>query len=84
MLNESKDQPKDFSWDNCIFNQALTNPWETILFNDRKVKHEARTFVKGTESITCSRDVIVNFVRKPLANGLDMKVGSDGKKVSIL
>ena len=84
VLNESKDQPKDFFWDNSILNQALTTPWETILFNDRKVKHEARAFVKGRESIPCSRDVLVNFVRKPLANGIDMKMGPDGKKESII
>jgi hypothetical protein len=63
-----------FSWDNCVFNKTLKQPWETIIFNDRKVKHEAREFVAENETYGhCHRDVIVNFLRKPLLDGSDMK-----------
>ena len=60
--------PDGFNWSNCLFNTALCKPWETILFNDRLVKHEARGF-DGPRP--CYRDVIVNFIRKPLADGSD-------------
>ena len=98
--------------DGLLLDHALTQPWETLYFNDRKgniqvsprekisllvlclriwatplvcrkvhiaimhrrdrlaptVKHEARAF---DGSRPCSRDVIVNFIRKPLADGSD-------------
>lgn len=62
-----------FNWDNCLFNKALESPWETIIFNDREVKHEARKFLRepGTEGRPCYRDVIVSFVRKPCRDGSD-------------
>lgn len=75
--------PEGFSWDNCLFNKPLDQPWETILFNDRKVKHEARAFLPEDETKPSSRDVIVNFVRKPLANGMDKRL-KDGKEASIV
>ncbi len=58
-------------WSNCLFNKALDSPWETIIFNDRKVKHEAREFHKAIKNLPAYRDVIVNFVRKPLLDGSD-------------
>ena len=63
-----------FSWDNCLLNKSLSDPWETIVFNDRIVKHEARKFlplIDDEEHNICHRDVIVNFVRKPLLDGSD-------------
>ena len=54
-----------------LFNKALSDPWETIYFHDRKVKHEARAYV-GVEGRVASRDVIVNFMRKPLRNKVDV------------
>ena len=50
---------------------ALQGPWETIYFNDRKLKHEARPFY-GPGGTT--RDVIINFTRKPLLDGTDVKL----------
>lgn len=63
-----------FSWDHCLLNKTLKDPWETIIFNDRKVKHEAREFfatIDDEEHNCCCRDVIVNFLRKPLLDGSD-------------
>lgn len=79
-LNDSA----DFSWDNCLFDKALESPWETIIFNDRKVKHEVRSFLrdKGSKA-PCYRDVIVNFVRKPLSDGSDKRM-VDGVEESII
>merc|ERR1719318_1556471 len=54
---------------NLILDRALQEPWETLYFNDRMVKHEARAY-DGDRP--CYRDVIVNFMRKPLVNGWDM------------
>lgn len=55
----------------CLFNLSLTSPWDTLYFNDRRVKHEARGF-DGARP--CVRDVIVNFLRKPLKDGSDRKL----------
>jgi hypothetical protein len=63
--------PDGFSWDNCLFNKVLESPWETIIFKDRMVKHEVREFFPHDASKASYRDVIVNFVRKPLSNGAD-------------
>ena len=61
--------PKGFDWENCLLNQALTSPWDTVYFNDREVKHEARNFqCSGPDG---HRSVIVNFVQKPLLDGSD-------------
>ena len=57
--------------DNLILNHVLKDPWETVYFNDRKLKHEARAFSGGKKS---TRDVIVNFMRKPLKDGSDKKL----------
>ena len=57
--------------ENLILNHVLKDPWETVYFNDRKVKHEARAFSGGDLS---TRDVIVNFMRKPLKDGTDKKL----------
>ena len=45
-----------------LLNHALTEPWETVYFSDRKMKHEARA-VTGEGPGPWVRDVIVNFVR---------------------
>eukprot|EP00984_Skeletonema_dohrnii_P028600 scaffold18653_cov142-Skeletonema_dohrnii-CCMP3373.AAC.2 len=84
-LDENSDLPvlEGFSWDNCLFNGALDSPWETIIFNDRKVKHEVRGFYPEDESKPSYRDVIVNFLRKPLSNGMDEHM-VDGKIESIV
>ena len=68
-----------FSWENCVLNKTLNTSWETIIFNDRKVKHEAREFFATIDDENhdhCHRDVIVNFVRKPLLNGSDALVAA--------
>ena len=57
--------------DNLILNHVLKDPWETVYFNDRKLKHEARAFYGGERT---TRDVIVNFMRKPLKDGTDKKL----------
>jgi len=76
---QSINAPKDFDWKNCILDRTLQAPWETILFNDRLVKHEARGF-DGPRP--CLRDVIVNFIRKPLSDGSDkMLVGDDVESI---
>lgn len=61
------------SLQHCLLDHVLTRPWETLLFNDRHVKHEARAF-DGPRP--CSRDVIVNFIRKPLSDGSDQIIHS--------
>ena len=48
--------------DKLILDHSLTQPWETVYFSDRKLKHEARA-VTGEGSGPWVRDVIVNFVR---------------------
>ena len=73
--------PDGFSWDNCIFNKMIKTPWETVLFNDRMVKHEVRAFLQEDETSPAYRDVIVNFLRKPHVDGTDLKivVGENGE-----
>ena len=61
--------------DKLILNYALQHPWETLYFNDRKLKHEARVFYGGDKA---TRDVIVNFIRKPLKDGTDVKLRLEG------
>ena len=91
--NYDEDDFKSGSMDhNLLLNKALTDPWETVIFNDRKVqnktlintnfssfffkvKHEARAFSGGQQS---ARDVIVNFMRKPLSDGTDVKLRLEG------
>lgn len=62
---------KDYMKNNLLLSHAIRNPWETLYFNDRIVKHEARAF-DGERP--CVRDVIVNFLRKPLKYGYDKKL----------
>lgn len=62
---------KDYMKNNLLLSHAIQNPWETLYFNDRIVKHEARAF-DGERP--CVRDVIVNFLRKPLKYGYDKKL----------
>ena len=47
--------------ENLILNHVLKEPWETVYFNDRRLKHEARAFSGGERS---TRDVIVNLMRE--------------------
>ena len=81
--DDSNSNLNGFSWDKCLFNKALESPWETILFNDRKVKHEVREFFSQDKNEPSYRDVIVNFVRKPLSNGDDVMM-VNGKEESIV
>ena len=81
--DDSNSNLNGFSWDKCLFNKALESPWETILFNDRKVKHEVREFFSQDKNEPSYRDVIVNFVRKPLSNGDDIMM-VNGKEVTIV
>ena len=48
--------------DKLILDHTLTDPWETVYFSDRKLKHEARA-VTGDGPGPWVRDVIVNFIR---------------------
>ena len=80
----SNAKPNGFSWDNCLFDKVLETPWETILFNDRKVKHEARMFFRDEDEGPCYRDVIVNLVRKPLSDGSDTKLVDGNRVESVL
>ena len=48
--------------DKLILDHSLTQPWETVYFSDRKLKHEARA-VTGEGPGPWVRDVIVNFIR---------------------
>ena len=57
-----------------LLKHTLEDPWETIFFHDRKLKHEARA-VDGPRP--CIRDVIVNLIRKPLKDGTDVKLVRD-------
>ena len=86
MKNDNQTSPvhHDFAWNNCLFDYALESPWETIIFNDRKVKHEARSFFRDEENVPCYRDVIVNFVRKPLLDGSDTKLVNGIKEETIV
>ena len=59
-----------------LLNHALTDAWETVFFNDRRVKHEARA-IDGDGQSSCVRDVIVNLLRKPLKDGTDVKLRRD-------
>ena len=81
--DDSNSNLNGFSWDKCLFNKALESPWETILFNDRKVKHEVREFFSQDKNEPSYRDVIVNFVRKPLSSGDDVMM-VNGKEESIV
>lgn len=77
----------NFDWENCMFNKALESPWETIIFNDREVKHEARAFFRAPgmeEGEPCHRDVIVNFVRKPCLDGSDEEVTVEGRDGAVI
>ena len=69
-----------FSKNTCLFNQTLSNPWDTLIFNDRKVKHEARQFYGPCGAY---RDIIANDLRKPFSDGLDAMIDENGKNVSI-
>ena len=46
-----------------ILDYPLQHQWESVFFNDRVLKHEARAFHGGN---IATRDVLVNFIRKPL------------------
>ena len=65
------DYNKDYMKTNLIRSYSLQNPWETVYFNDRVVKHEARAF-DGERP--CNRDFILNFLRKILKGGEDKKM----------
>jgi hypothetical protein len=88
VLNKADNKTTDpgFDWNNCLMNTALDTHFDTIIFNDRDVKHEVRAFFQEKDTTgPCYRDVIVNFVRKPLSDGSDMKVEDvfvDGEYIS--
>jgi len=65
---------------NCLFNRALTEPWDTVIFNDRMVKHEARAFDGCRPAY---RDVILNDIRKPYLDGVDKMKDKNGSIVTI-
>ena len=59
----------------CLVRIPLHSKWDTIMFNDRMVKHETRPFDGNRPAF---RDVIVNFIRKPLVDGSDKKLENGG------
>ena len=74
---------KGFKWSNILFRKTMTQPWETIVINDRKVKHEGRAFYSKEKGKPCYRDVIINNMRKPYLGGIDkMRIG--GKIVDVI
>jgi hypothetical protein len=76
---------KGFSWKNCLFDKVLESPRETLIFNDRVVKHEVRAFIPADEAKDAQRDVLINFVRKPLLYGSDkMRVSKTDHVVAII
>lgn len=73
--NYDEDQFKSMR-QGLILNHPLRDQWETIYFSDRNMKHEARAFVGNGEN--ARRDVLVNFLRKPLLDGTDVKLRLNG------
>jgi len=65
---------------NCLFNRPLRAQWDTVIFNDRLVKHEARPFDGPRPAY---RDVILNDIRKPYSDGVDKMIDENGSIVSI-
>ena len=63
--------------DQLLLSHVLKDPWETIYFNDRKLKHETRAFTSSDAVMAARRDVIINFIRKPLLDGTDVKLVRD-------
>ena len=49
--------------DKLILDHTLTQPWETVYFSDRRLKHEARAVTGEMSQGPWVRDVIVNFIR---------------------
>ena len=74
---------KGFRWSNILFRKTLIQPWETIVINDRAVKHESRAFYSKEKGKPCYRDVIINNMRKPFHGGID-KMLIDGKVVNVI
>ena len=74
---------KGFRWSNILFRKTMTQPWETIVINDRAVKHESRAFFSKEKGKPCYRDVIINNMRKPFRGGID-KMLIDGKVVNVI
>lgn len=67
-------QPKDFASfkHRCLEDHVMTNPFETILAIDSRVRHEARPIHPIDPSLPCSRDVIVHWTRSPKKSGCDV------------
>jgi len=68
-----------FGKENCLFNRVLNN-WDTIIFNDRLVKHEGRPF---DGLMGAYRDIIVCDLRMPFSDGSDKMLDESGRIVSI-
>lgn len=77
---EFETEGSPFHKKNCLLNYQLRKHWDTILFNDRKVKHEARAFDGARPAY---RDVILCDLRKPYTDGVDKMLDVNGNVVSI-
>jgi len=72
-------------WNDCLLDKPLDSNFDTIIINDRIVKHQVRFYFRerGTNEQPCHRDVIISLVRNPLSDGSDIKVveenGTNGK-----
>jgi len=64
-----------------VCSMTLSDTWDTLIFNDRKVKHEVRPFVGSAGAY---RDVIVNDLKKPYSNGLDTMMDDNMDIVSMI
>ena len=85
--NDSDDESipdlEGFRWSNILLRKTLTEPWETVIFNDRLIKHEARQFFVKEMGKICYRDVIINQSRKPYLHGID-KMEMNGNVVTVV
>jgi len=69
-----KDEDFHTMKDTLVLDYPLQHQWESVFFNDRILKHEARAFYGGEKA---TRDVLVNFIRKPLKDGTDVKLSME-------
>ena len=63
-------------WDLRQPNGTLRDPWDTLIFLDRKVKHKALPFEPAISDLPCHRSIMLHAARQKYTNDIEEKVES--------
>ena len=75
-LRQPNGQYNSYDERHLLFKGTLRDPWDTLIFLDRKVKHVALPFEPAISDLPCHQSIMLHAVRQKYTDDIKEKVES--------